>query len=183
MKKYCTLNFRHGFTLLELMIGIAIIGVTIGLALPDFMGFIGSYRLKKTARGLYNDMQSTRLSAIKQGKTWAIVFDSAGGKYSVCSDKGGDGAWSGNDNTVEKAVALPGESGVQYGHGAATKPAGTSWGGDNISFNNNSATFNSVGTGLAGYVYLQNKHGDAYAVGKESTGFISIKRWTGADWE
>ena len=181
------MKHNAGFTMLELMIALAIIGVAAGFALPDLIAFMDNYQLKKAASRLYSDMQLTRLNAIKQGKDWAIVFDSANSRYYICSDRGGDDSWAIAQNTIEAAVDLPERGGVVYGHGDATKDAtddgGNSFSDDDITFSNNYATFNSLGTGTSGYVYLANKNNEAYAVGKESTGFINTKRWQGGNWE
>lgn len=178
---------QSGFTLLELLIGIAIIAVAAAFAFPDLMAFMDNYQLKKAASRLYNDMQYTRLNAIKQGKDWAIVFDAANTRYYICSDRGGDNSWAIAQNTIEETVDLPDRGGVAYGNGSATKDAtdagGNSFSDDYITFNNNYATFNSLGAGTSGYVYLQNNNNGTYAVGKESTGFITIKRWQGGDWK
>jgi prepilin-type N-terminal cleavage/methylation domain-containing protein len=180
-------NTQKGFSLLELLITIAIMGIAAGIAIPDLIRFMDNYRVKKAANQLYSDMQYTKFNAIKQNQDWAIVFDSSAGKYYVCSEKGGDNSWAIAQNTIEKEVELPGEGGVKYGHGSATKDAtvsgGTSFSTDDITFGNNYATFNGLGSGNAGYVYLENKHDTTYAVGKESTGFITIKKWNGSDWE
>ncbi|WP_051958177.1 pilus assembly FimT family protein [Desulfobacter vibrioformis] len=178
---------QSGFTMLELLIAVAIIGIAAGLAMPDLIGFMANYRLKDAASRLYSDMQNTKLNAIKQNKDWAIVFNAGAGKYYICSDKGGDNSWDLDQNTIEKEVTIPDKSGVSFGHGSASKDAtsagGTSFSDDDITFNDNYAIFNSAGSGSAGYVYLENNKKTTYAVGMESTGFISIKKWNGSKWQ
>ncbi|SMC47532.1 type IV fimbrial biogenesis protein FimT [Desulfocicer vacuolatum DSM 3385] len=176
-----------GFTLLELMITVGIAGVVIGTAVPNIIDWLPDYHLKKAARNLYSDMQLAKINAMKQSKDWAIVFDTGAKKYFVCSEKGADGSWAISGNTIEKEVPLPDNGGVQYGHGAASKDAtqdgGQSFSDDDVTFNNNYATFNAMGAGLSGYVYLENNKKTTYAIGKESTGFISTKKWNGTSWE
>ncbi len=178
---------QSGFTLVELLVVIGIIGVISAIAANDFVAWLPDYRLKKAANDLYRDMQSAKFNAIKQNKDWVIVFDSAASKYFICSAKGDDGSWAMPGNTIEKEVSLPDKSGVQYGHGAATKDAtatgGTSFSTDNVTFPDKYATFNAMGRGTAGYVYLENEKKTTYAVGKESTGYISTKKWVGTDWK
>jgi len=176
-----------GFTLLELMVTIGIAGVVIGIAVPNILQWLPDYHLKKAARDLYSDMQLAKINAMKQNNDWAIVFDAGGKKYYVCSAKGSDDSWAISGNTIEKTVALPFRGGVKYGHGNATKDAtdssGQSFSDDDITFNNNYATFNSMGAGISGYVYLENEKKTSYAIGKESTGFISTKKWNGSNWQ
>ena len=177
---------QFGFTMLELLVAVAIVGIAAGLAMPDLVSFMANFRLKGAANGLYSDMQYTKMNAIKQNKNWAIVFDPNAGKYYICSDQGGDDSWALSQNTIEKEVTLPDQSGVAFGYGSASKDA-TDAGGtnfdDNVTFDNNYAIFNPVGSGTSGYAYLENNKNTTYAVGKASTGFIYIKKWNGSDWQ
>lgn len=178
---------NKGFTLLEVMVALGIVGVLIGVAVPNILQWLPDYHLKQAARDLYSDMQFAKINAMKQNQDWAIVFDDEAGKYFICSAKGSDDSWNINDNTVEKEVNLPVKGGVQYGHGSASKDAtddgGSSFSDDDITFQNNYATFNGMGTGNSGYTYLENNKKTAYAIGKESTGFVSTKKWDGANWK
>ena len=83
-------NRESGFTAMELMVVIAIIGIMAAIAIPGFSTWLPNYRLKTAARDLYSNMQKTKVGAIKSNSDWAIVFDPANKRYRICSDDGGE---------------------------------------------------------------------------------------------
>jgi type IV fimbrial biogenesis protein FimT len=165
----------------------AILAILTTIAVPAVSGWLPDYRLKSAARNLYSDMQRTKLGAIKHNSDWAVVFDPGNGRYLICSDRGADGTWSTTgDNSVEKEVAFADYGGgAGYGHGGATDNAtsgGGAFPGDEVSYGSNVAVFNSRGTGSAGYVYLANSDGTAYAAGTRSSGVVLLRKWNGSGW-
>ena len=106
--------------------------------------------------------------------SYRLIFTTAGnGSYIVRRP----------DGTIEKWIDLrdyDSSGAIGYGGGNAIKSAtksGSPLPDDGISFNNNTATFNSRGTGSAGYVYIENGRGTAYAIGTLSSGVIVLKKW------
>ena len=80
-----SLQQKHlGFTLLELMISIAIVAILAGIAVPSFNGLIDRSDLKTVAVTIYADMENARLSAVGAG---------AGGSATVSLTEGND-TWS-----------------------------------------------------------------------------------------
>lgn len=178
---------KHGFTLIELMVVLVVLGIMAAIALPGFSTWLPKYRLKSAARDIYSNMQLAKMGAIKTNADWAIVFDTTAGahRYLVCSDDGADGDWATTgDNTKERTVDLADyKAGVSYGHGNATAPIGGGW-DDDITYANNVAVFNPRGTASGGYVYLENsKNTTTYGAGTRISGVILLRKWTGAAWE
>ena len=180
-----TMRDNTGFTLIELMVVIAVIATLTAISVPNFLAYLPNARLKSAARELYSNMQLAKMGAIKQNTDWAIVFDKTDDKYQVCSGKGEDGLWSGTDNAVEKTVVLSDYgSGVAYGHGDATSAIDSNF-DDEITYASTPNVFivNSQGTSNAGYVYLQNISNKTFGVGTLSSGVIMLRKWTGSAWE
>ena len=64
-----------GFTLMELMIVIAVIGILVGIAVPGIIGWLPNYRLRAAADDLRSNFQKAKLAAIKGNSTCAITFN------------------------------------------------------------------------------------------------------------
>ena len=99
---------NSGFTLLELAVVIAIIGILSGIAIPNFINWLPKYKLKNAAMDIRGNLNATRLNAVKTNADWAVFFDKANNSYHICSDSGANSVWDcpGGDDTVENTVNL-----------------------------------------------------------------------------
>lgn len=59
-------NPQSGFTLIEVMVVIAIVGIFITIAAPSFTSFINTMRIKSASFDLVNDLNLARSEAIKR---------------------------------------------------------------------------------------------------------------------
>ena len=69
---------ENGFTLVELMMVVAIIGIIAGIGTISSRDMRARFKLKSAALALYSDLQLARLGAIREGKVWAVCFDAEG---------------------------------------------------------------------------------------------------------
>jgi len=83
------LRFQKGFTLMELMITIAIIGIISALALPSFRNILERQRLVGATEHLFANLQYARSEAIKQNQSIRFQFDVNNWCYGV-DDSGSD---------------------------------------------------------------------------------------------
>jgi type IV fimbrial biogenesis protein FimT len=75
-----------GFSLLELMVGIAILAVLAGLAAPSFKALIINAQIRTAAQALHDGLKTARVEAIRRnervtftkaaGSSWAVAVDS-----------------------------------------------------------------------------------------------------------
>ncbi len=61
-----------GFTLVELMITLAVVGITLVFASPSIVTFIKNYRITTQANGLLSDLQLARNNAVTQNRPVTI---------------------------------------------------------------------------------------------------------------
>lgn len=73
------MNYGQGFTFIELIIVIAIMAITLGMAVPRFKSTIASGRVISSANDMVAALQSARSESIKQIKIAGVSIPSGGG--------------------------------------------------------------------------------------------------------
>ena len=177
---------NKGFTLIEVIIVVVLIGVLTAIAIPSYLNWLPNYRLKGAARNLYSNMQKAKVLAVKMNRSTAVIFDTDHNRYDLCDDWDTVPTPSVCVGNLEQISLNSVGSGVNFGHAnAATSIPGGVFPSDDVSYSSpdNVAVFNSRGFGNAGYVYLDHKDNTtAYAVGSLSSGAIRIRKWQGGTW-
>jgi len=65
---------QKGFTMVETMVVVAIIGILTMMAIPSYNGFIAHQRLSGAAREIFSDIKAARALAIQTGTQYGIAF-------------------------------------------------------------------------------------------------------------
>ncbi len=99
---------KNGFSLLEIMLVIAIITVISTVAVPGYRSWLPKYRLGSASRDILSVFQQSRIRAIRENATAVVLFDpdgdgNLGGNYIAFIDDGTGGG------TAENWVADGGE--------------------------------------------------------------------------
>jgi len=164
----------QGFTLLELIFTLSLIGILCSIAIPAFSSWLPDYKLKIAVRDLYSNMYLVKMLSIKESNKYQIVFNTSGkGSYRIVRP----------DGTTEKTIDFMNydQGGdIRYGKGNAVEDAkgsGDPVPADGVSYQYNKITFNSRGIGGWGYVYLANGKGTVYSIGTRVTGIIILRKW------
>lgn len=142
---------ERGFSLVELLVAIAIASALGAIAILYIPGMMDSYKVRGATRFVYGDMQMARLRAIKEGKEFAVEFIT-GNTTTYCVKRKATGAanWDAGCNIggadtadeIIKTVALASEY-----SGIAVDPANLT----NINETaNERAAFYPNGTALGG---------------------------------
>jgi len=69
-----------GFTVVELLVAVAIIALASAMAVPNFINWLPDYRLRSAAGDLFSNFQKAKLTAIKRNMNPGDHF--TGGQYS-----------------------------------------------------------------------------------------------------
>ncbi len=79
---------QKGFTLMEILIVIALISIISVFGIPGILSWMPDYRLRGAAGDLVSNFQKAKLTAVKQREVCAIEFKDGG--YVVYIDEDGD---------------------------------------------------------------------------------------------
>ena len=71
----------YGFTLVETLIAISILGILALIAIPNFLNWIPHYRLKWGAREVYSNLQLARLRAVATNSQYGVTFNNTTNDY------------------------------------------------------------------------------------------------------
>ena len=74
---------RKGFTLVELMVTIALIAIVGAIAIPSYFGYSLNTNLKSAARNIQADFLDLKERAIAESTMYRITFDQSGNTYTI----------------------------------------------------------------------------------------------------
>jgi len=105
---------KGGFTMIEMMITIAIIAILSAVAVPNIISHRNNQQVSRAARGIYSALQSAKLSAITENTTINVFFSlgtASSGTYQVFEDLDADNAFdSATDRDIASGEMPPGVS-------------------------------------------------------------------------
>lgn len=67
---------NEGFTLLELMVTVAVVAIIVTVGIPSFQAMIDRNRLRAVTEAFFVDLNYARSESIKQNRTVAVYFSS-----------------------------------------------------------------------------------------------------------
>jgi type IV fimbrial biogenesis protein FimT len=91
---------NSGFTLMELMIVIAIIAIMSSIAIPNFIGWLPERRLDAGAQDILQALQKSRSKAIMTNRNVIVTFDAGDNSFIAFVDEDASDDLSAGDLTI-----------------------------------------------------------------------------------
>lgn len=159
---------QNGFTIIELVVTLAIFGIMLAIALPSFLSYLPTMRLKGAARDISSTLQSARMEAVSRNTNCNVSFDINNKSYTV--------------SCTNIATTLSTDISFGWGTDVNKDIGGGSLPSDGVALTNDTCYFTSRGTVNAGSIYIKNTKNQSYVVVISSGGRIDIRRWNGTTW-
>ena len=102
---------RNGFTLIELIITVAIVGVLTAAAAATATNFVRKYRVESQAQALFNDILTARIQAMHTNVVHFVRIQQGSGGYSVYRDANNDGNLQ---TATDRIIPMDGSKFVRY---------------------------------------------------------------------
>jgi len=75
-----------GMTLIELLIGLVIIGVLLALGVPSFSAWLQNVQIRNAAESIFNGLQLARANAVQRNKSVTFTMNGPDSSWSVTVD-------------------------------------------------------------------------------------------------
>lgn len=97
---------QSGFSLAELLVVIAVVGILALIGAPTFLGTLQRTRVNGTARQLATLLQLARLEAIKFSTPVKVIYDASDRRFHAFVDLDGDGVEDAGERRLAASVDL-----------------------------------------------------------------------------
>lgn len=146
-----------GFTLIELMLTIAIFTIVAAVAIPNYLGWLPKRHLQSSAVDVQGAIVLAKMTAIRENTDVVLTFDPANERYLAFIDTDEDGSQDGGERTVRSQGM---STGIDLNN--TTIP------GHKLTFNSRGLADNS------GDIILTNKDGENRTINVTITGMSRI---------
>lgn len=74
---------QRGFTLIEMLVSVALIGILSAAVLPGFQTFLSGQKLNAASNNAYTAMQFAKAAAIQQNASMTVLFNKGTGQWCI----------------------------------------------------------------------------------------------------
>jgi prepilin-type N-terminal cleavage/methylation domain-containing protein len=160
-----------GFSLMELMVVIAIIGALAAIGMPALLSNRPAKQARSAVNDYYNALQSAKMYAIRSGNNCNVSVEAD--KFEIECDAG-----------TACAASPCVTSKPEFGNSVRFFGYDSTGANPTEPFEDFSIVFNARGTAESEYLVIgTNPAGDYYLVGPLITGMIRRQWWNGGDYE
>jgi len=111
MKKAARMRYSTGFTLIELMVTIAIAAILMMVAVPSYVQFVRNAELSEAVSNMVSALNAAKSTALKTGKNTyvvpAVATDGWKSGWQVFADNDWDGTFSSGDEVIAEYKTIP----------------------------------------------------------------------------
>ena len=96
---------QTGFTIVELLIGIALVATITAIAVPNFISWLPNFRLRSASQDMLSNFQKAKLAAVKSNVNVAVCFKIDNSGYTAFVDTNANYANDGEEVVADVAWA------------------------------------------------------------------------------
>jgi type IV fimbrial biogenesis protein FimT len=158
---------NKGFTLIELTVTIALLGIMAAISIPSYFSWLPRHRLQTSVRHIYDDMNMARSRAVKTNADVGIQFIPSNETYRIFIDANQDQTFDTGDTVLSTGTL---ENDVDI--------TGSTFTSDTYGFNSR-----GMSAGTTGEVHLTNPSGRFLGVRVNTSGCLTVINSTdGTTW-
>ena len=79
-------NARHGFSVLELVVVLALVGILAAIALPGWSRLLPSYQLDGSVRQVQSELHGIKMRAVSVNTAFQLAYLADASQYMIQSD-------------------------------------------------------------------------------------------------
>ena len=99
---------KKGFTLIEITVTLAILGIISAIAIPSYFSWLPKYRLQTSVRHIYDDLNMARSGAVRTNIVAVAIFNIPNDNYTIFLDTSGNGLLDGGETVLSNGILADG---------------------------------------------------------------------------
>lgn len=97
---------KTGFTLLELMIVVAVLGIVSAIAAPNYTNYMAERRLKGAARMVMSHLMAARQNAVSKNHEFKVFFNNDQRTFTILADANNNGTADTGEATEVRDIRI-----------------------------------------------------------------------------